>query len=566
MEKKWIPISYSEEEVTELQKVLGVHRIFCQLLVQRGIKTYDQAKLFFRPSIHHLHDPFLMKDMDVAVERLEKAIQQKERILLYGDYDVDGTTCVSLMYSFLIHHHSNLDYYIPDRYKEGYGVSFEGIEYAKATSVSLIIAMDCGIKAHTKVDKAKELGIDFIICDHHMPHDTLPDAIAVLDAKRKDCTYPYKELSGCGVAFKLAQAYTDKHDLSYEPLLNLLDLLLVSIACDIVEMRGENRVLTFLGLQKLNDSPSLGLKALIDKSGKTSPLSIGDVVFGIGPMINAAGRLGDAKDAVKLLLSEDKEEATTMAEFLSKQNKERQMVDKQIVEEAKEIIYQNPNWKQLNSIVLFKKGWHKGVLGIAASRIVETFHRPTIILTESNGKAVGSARSISHFDIYESLKSCSHLMENFGGHAFAAGMTLNIDKVDDLRKQFEAEVSKKITPELLEPELYIAAPIYLKDINSKFWKILKQFAPFGPKNRRPIFRTNEVYDGGYSKVLKDKHLKLYVRNKNSSPFSGIGFGLGHHYDILKKSPIDLCFVLEENHYNGKTTLQLNVRDIKPSKI
>lgn len=567
IEKQWIYIEADKEKVEKLQKSLKIHPIFCRLLVQRGITTYEEAKLFFRPKLEHLHDPFLMKNMENAVLRLEKAIQNQEKILLYGDYDVDGTTSVALMYSFLKNHHEHLEYYIPHRYKEGYGISYQGIDFAAKNGYSLVIAMDCGIKAIEKIEYAKSKNIDFIICDHHLPEASVPDAVAVLDPKQADCDYPYKELSGCGVAFKLVQAYVEKNDLDFKEATDLLDLLMVSIACDIVPITGENRVLAYYGLQYLNESAREGLKALIAIANRSYPLTISSVVFGIGPMINAAGRLSDAKNAVKLLLSKDKHEAKENAEKLKYENIKRKTFEKGITEEATQQVTSNPNWKTRKTIVLYGKDWHKGVLGIVASRMIETFHRPTIILSKSGDKIVGSARSVSGFDIHEALKSCDDLFINFGGHKYAAGLTMLPENITKFQERFEKVVSESITFEHLTPKIKVSADLdfrYLK--HDKFWKILCQFAPFGPRNMRPVFRTSNVTDVGKSRLLKEKHIKLKIQQTDPEPSpvqDAIAFNFGDYYPYIKdKQPFELCYTIEENNWKGRTSLQLNVKDLK----
>lgn len=567
IEKQWIHIETEQETVTSLQKALNIHPIFCELLVQRGITTYDEAKLFFRPKLTQLHDPFLMKGMEQAVERLEKAIQNQEKILLYGDYDVDGTTSVALMYSFLKNHHEHLEYYIPHRYKEGYGISYQGIDYAAENGFSLVIAMDCGIKAIDKIDYATAKNVDFIICDHHLPEATVPAAVAVLDPKQVDCEYPYKELSGCGVAFKLAQAYVEKNDLDFEELTDLLDLLMVSISCDIVPMTGENRVLAYFGLRALNEYAREGLRALINIANKSYPLSTSDVVFGIGPMINAAGRLSDAKNAVKLLLSEDKYDAREKAEKLKDENNKRKIFERDITAEAIEQVEANPNWSDLNTIVLYAEDWHKGVLGIVASRMVETFHRPTIILSKSDDKIVGSARSVSGFDIHDSIKTCKDLLTNFGGHQYAAGLTMPIENVDAFRNKFEKIVSERITKTHLIPKMKVSANLDFKSLeNDSFWKILKQFAPFGPQNMRPVFRTSNITDTGGTRLLKEKHLKLKIKQTQpelSRTQDAIAFNMGTFYSNIKsKKLFELCYSVGENNWRGQKNLQLNVKDLK----
>lgn len=560
--KKWVPIKFDSGIVQTLQEGLDIQPLLCQLLVQRGIHTYEEAKKFFRPNLEMLHDPFLMKDMEAAVQRLDTAISKGERILLYGDYDVDGTTCVSLLYTFLLSIYDNIDYYIPDRYQEGYGVSEQGIHFAKANQCTLIIAMDCGIKAHTKVALAKELGIDFIICDHHKPDQTLPLAEAVLDPKRIDCCYPFKELSGCGVVFKFVQAFAKYKGIPFQEIVPLLDFVAVSICCDIVEMTDENRVLAYFGIWQLNKNPRLGFKALLQETRRPYPYGVNDIVFGLGPMINAAGRLGDAKKAVRLLLSTDKKVAQTAAQFLSNQNKKRRELDGAILREATEEISSMPDASSRDSFVLFNEHWHKGVLGIAASRIVELYHRPAIILTKSKGKAVGSARSIQGFNLYEQLLKCADLFENFGGHDHAAGLTLAIENIDAFRQRFEALAAELMTDDLRQAKIPISATIQLEEINPRFHRILKQFAPFGPKNRRPIFEVKNLRDTGRTRLLKNNHLKLEVQSTQGTIYKGIAFGLGQYFEYIQtKGLFHLSFVLEENHWKGKTNLELMVKDI-----
>ncbi|TAK42461.1 MAG: single-stranded-DNA-specific exonuclease RecJ [Saprospiraceae bacterium] len=562
MRKHWKLIPADEVEVHQLHEALHIHPVFCRLLVQRGIKTFDEAKAFFRPELSQLHDPFLMKDMDKAVTRLQLAIREKERILLYGDYDVDGTTSVALMYSFLSSRHANLDYYIPDRHKEGYGVSMQGVDYARQSGVTLIIAMDCGIQATGPVAKAKAAGTDFIICDHHLPGTGLPWAAAVLDPKREDCGYPFKELSGCGVAFKLAQAFLIENKEPEEELWQLLDLLALSIAADIVPMTGENRVLAYFGLQELNRTKRPGLKALIEQSGRPLPLSISDAVFGLAPLINAAGRLADAQQAVRLLLSGDKYVATDNARVLTHRNKLRKEFDQNILSEAKKQFEARKGWEDLRSIVLFQENWHQGVIGIAAARMVEHFHRPAILLTESNGFAVGSARSVPGFNIYAPIKVCEDLLINFGGHDHAAGLTLPIEAVPEFTRRFEEAVRERITEEQRIPEVGVSALLDLKDITLHFWKVLNQFAPFGPGNRSPIFVTKNVVDSGFSRVLKDNHLRLAIQQDGSPPVYGIAFGqAGALAKISKKKPFHVAYKLEENHWQGETTLRMVVKDL-----
>ncbi len=560
--KQWLAASSDPENVRHLQEVLGIPSVLCQLLAQRQITTFEQARDFFRPQWEHLHDPFLMQDMQKAVERLHHAIEKGEKILLYGDYDVDGTTSVAMMYSFLQQLHPHLDYYIPDRYKEGYGISYEGLDYAAANNITLIIAMDCGIRAVPQVRAAQHHGIDFIICDHHLPEAEIPDAVAVLDPKRPDCAYPYKELSGCGVAFKLAQAYAQQHSLSQDILTELLDFLVISIASDIVPITGENRVLAHLGLDVLTRTKRPGLLALIERSQRQRPLSISDIVFGLAPMINAAGRLADADQAVKLMLSHNRKIAEDYARVLEYRNKLRKEFDQRIAEEAAELFEEMPDWEDRRSLVLYQPHWHKGVVGIVASRMVERFHRPSIILTESGGNIVGSARSVKGFDIHEAIHSCQDLLINFGGHTHAAGLTLAPENLPYFQDRFEGYVSSHLSEDLLHPVIHYAAELNLEEITPKFWRILHQFGPFGPGNRNPIFLTRGVTDTGYSKTLKGIHLKLSVKQNQSKAFSGIAFGLGEKVDqVISQQPFDLFYTLEENKWQGKRMLQLGVKDI-----
>ncbi len=560
--KQWLAASTDVQDVEHLEEVLGIPPVFCQLLAQRNITSYEAARDFFRPEWAHLHDPFLMQDMHKAVARLHAAIQDGEKILLYGDYDVDGTTSVAMMYSFLQPLHPHLDYYIPDRYKEGYGISFEGLDYAAANDIKLVIAMDCGIRAVAQVRAAQHHGIDFIICDHHLPETEIPAAVAVLDPKRGDCAYPYKELSGCGVAFKLAQAYVQNHDLSQDLLMDLLDLLAISIASDIVPITGENRVLTHLGLQALNRTRRPGLLALIERAKRERPLSISDIVFGLAPMINAAGRLADADQAVKLMLAHNRKIAEDYARVLEHRNKLRKEFDQRIAEEAAELFQEMPDWEDRRSIVLYQPHWHKGVVGIVASRMVEKFHRPSIILTESGGKVVGSARSVRGYDVHQAIHSCEDLLINFGGHTHAAGLTLAPENLPYFQDRFEGYVSSTLTEDLMQPIQYYAAELDFAQITPKFWRILHQFGPFGPGNRNPVFLTRGVTDTGYSRTLKKEHLHLSVQQKDSKVFSGVAFGRGSEAGkVLNREPFDLYYTLEENKWQGKRTLQLAVKDI-----
>jgi len=552
----------------QLQKNLKVHPVLCRFLVDRGVTTFDQAKRFFRPSLRELHNPFLMKDMDIAIGRINDAIYYGEKILIYGDYDVDGTTAVATVYSFFKNFYDNIDYYIPNRYKEGYGVSYEAIKWAKENNFTLIICLDCGIKAIEKVAHAKSIGIDFIIGDHHLPGVELPPAVAVLDPKRSDCNYPYKELSGCGIGFKLAQAYSifNRKDVQY--VYDLLDLSVVSIASDIVPITGENRVLAFHGLDKLNENPQPGLSSMIKLSGIKTKLSISDIVFVLGPRINAAGRMDDASDAVKLLTANGLNgHAADGAEILQKHNTERKEVDTTITQEAINMIANDEDQLGKKSTVLYKPDWHKGVIGIVASRLMQRFYRPTVILTRSNDMVTGSARSVKNYNIYEAISSCSDLIDQFGGHKYAAGLSIDPKNVQQFITQFEAYVDETITDEQLVPEIIIDADIRLRDITEQFFNILKQFAPFGPHNMRPVFRATKVYDTGHSGIVGETHLRLSIKQKDSFSVKGIGYGMAHLFEIIESGqPFDICFTIEENHYRNQTSLQLNLKDLKPSEV
>ncbi|MDB9724897.1 single-stranded-DNA-specific exonuclease RecJ [Salibacteraceae bacterium] len=568
MEYRWELAQKPDNTPLELlRSSLGVSEFIARLLIQRGVTTFDQAKEFFRPSLGDLHDPFLMKDMDKAVGRIQTALEEGQKILIYGDYDVDGTTSVALMVTFFNHFYTeNIDYYIPDRYTEGYGVSFQGVDYAKENDCALIIALDCGIRAHEKVDYATKKGIDFIICDHHLPHGSIPKAVAVLNHKRPDCEYPYKELSGCGIGFKLCQALAQELNLEDHTWQDLLDLVAISSACDIVPLTGENRVLVHLGMEQLNANPRGGIESMIELSGKKGMFSVTDVVFVIGPRINAAGRIEHAKKAVELLLSESGELAEKASKILEERNLERRELDKHITEEALSAITES-NFEDKKSTVVYDKNWHKGVVGIVASRLTEHYYRPTIVLTESNGKAVGSARSVKGYDIHEALTQCSDVLEQFGGHHFAAGMTLEIDNVPKLQTKFEEVVSSTIDPELLVPKLEIDLEIELSAIDEKFWRIIKQFAPFGPDNMKPVFVTRNCVDGGWSKAVGgDKtHLKLDVVQQDNPgvKISGIAFKMGHlEKEIKSKKPFDVVYTIEENEWQGNVTLQLMVKDLR----
>lgn len=538
------------------------------MLVQRGIKTYEAAKSFFRPTLQNLHDPFLMKDMDKAVNRIIRALNSNESLLIYGDYDVDGTTSVAMVYSYFKKYFTNIDYYIPDRYTEGYGISYKGIDYAAENGFRLIIALDCGIKAVDKIKYAKGKGIEFIICDHHNPGTITPMAEAVLDPKQPDCPYPYKELSGCGVGFKLIQAFHKKQGLPLSDIFVYLDLLAVSIASDIVPITGENRILAFYGLKQINENPSTGIKTIIKLSGiEGKNITIEDIVFKISPRINAAGRMKSGKKSVDLLISNDAEEAMIIGAKINDYNITRRNVDALITQEALTIIQSDPKMRNRKSTVLFNPDWHKGVIGIVASRLMDYYYRPTVILTKSNGMATGSARSVNGFDLYQAVESCSTLLENFGGHKYAAGLTLKLQNVALFQEKFEEVVSQTIHPEQLIPVVEIDTEISLKEIDGKFYRILQQFQPFGPENMTPVFLTENVSDNGDGKLVGSgsDHLKLYLVQEEDpyKVYSAIGFQLGHLYDIITKGhAFDICYSIEENEFRGETNLQLNIKDIK----
>lgn len=565
MNKRWVQKEIPDETlIKSLSVELNIDSSLSTLLAQRGIAGFDAARNFFRPSLDHLHDPFLMKDMDVAVNRLSEALFNKEKILVYGDYDVDGTTSVALVYSFLKQFNDNIDYYIPDRYTEGYGVSRKGIEWAAAQQFSLIITLDCGIKAQDTTSLANEFGVDVIICDHHKPGDDLPKAVAVLDPKRKDCEYPFKELSGCGVGFKLMQGFCHQNTISEKKLFNYLDLLAVSIASDIVPIVGENRILAYYGLKKLNHTPSPGLQALIDVSAVRGEITISDIVFYIGPRINAAGRLTHAKESVKLLISEDPEALKEFSNEINQTNTDRRNFDSNITDEALEMIAKSDRLASAKSTVLFKNDWHKGVIGIVASRCTEHYYRPTIILTESNNKATGSARSVDGFDIYSAILECSDLLEQFGGHTHAAGLTLSLDKVEAFQNKFEQVVSQSIDEQLLTPKLEIDLEVPLSFISHRSLSIIKQMAPFGPQNMQPVFSTQNVLVKEKPYIIKDQHVKMKITQEGDPHmYDCIGFGLAEKAKNIKvNEPFSLAYAIEENNYMGNKTLQLNLKDIQ----
>ena len=554
----------SEEKIKELASALGVNTIIATLLLQRGIETFEEAKVFFRPSLDELHDPYLMKDMDKAVERIEKAIAHKENILVYGDYDVDGTTSVALLSSYLKTFYPNVATYIPDRYNEGYGVSYQGIDFAEDNGFSLIIALDCGVKAIDKVAYASEKGIDFIICDHHRPGPELPKAIAVLDPKRDDCPYPFKELCGCGVGFKLVQALAANRGQTITDLLLYLDLVATAIGADIVPITGENRILAHYGLKVINGNPRVGFQAILQQV-KKQQLTITDVVFLIAPRINAAGRMKHGNHAVTLLVETDIEKAVEWAAEIEQFNTDRRDADKRITEEALVQISENEEQERLTTVV-YDQNWHKGVIGIVASRLTETYYRPTLVFTKSGEKLAASARSVKGFDVYNALESCSEHIEQFGGHKYAAGLTLFENDYEKFKEAFERVVSESIDRRLLQPEITIDLEIDLRDITPKFYRILRQFAPFGPGNMTPVFMTQGLKDVGYGKCVGDDktHLRLVMTQGNSSQFTAIGFGLGQKHDIACTGQLfKAAYVVDENEWQGNVSLQLRLKDIKP---
>ena len=587
METKWIlhqPVD--RQQVADIVKVLNIDENLATLLVQRGITNYEAAKTFFRPSLSQLHDPFLMKDMDKAVERVMRAINDGEKVLIYGDYDVDGTTAVAVVYTYLkpFFKKKKIEFYIPDRYEEGYGISIKGIDYAADNGFKLVIALDCGIKAVERIEYANQRGVDFIICDHHRAGDVIPNAVAVLDAKRPDCHYPYDELSGCGVGFKLVTALSMKGLGTIEEVYELLDLLAVSIAADIVPITGENRVLAYFGLKQLNKKPRPGIEAILqhaniyrrdedqldeDENVLTRELTISDLVFLIGPRINAAGRIAKASDSVRLLLADKKDHAEKLAASINDLNDERREFDNRITEEALGMIDADDVLRDAKSTVVFNERWHRGVIGIVASRLTDYYYRPTIVLTRANGLVTGSARSIKNFDIYDAIDNCSDLLEHFGGHKYAAGLSMKPENLPEFRRRFEAYVAEHLVDEDFVPEMEVDLKIKFSDITSKFMRILNQFAPFGPGNMAPVFWTDNVIDAGGSRpVGGHRHLKLTVSQvgdaeQGVAPFSGIAFQKGDLFDrIHDGEPFSICYHLEYNTWQGKTNLQLNVKDIK----
>lgn len=586
MEKRWVLKQKGDANlVSGIAGALGIEYALAELLVQRGITNFEEAKAFFRPDLSQLHDPFLLNDMDKAIARIAEAKSAEQKIMVYGDYDVDGTTAVSLVYAFLKENgFKNLDYYIPDRYSEGYGISYKGIDFAHEQGFKLIIALDCGIKAVDKIAYATEKGIDFIICDHHRPGDELPAAVAVLDAKRHDSTYPFDELSGCGVGFKLIQAYALTYGIAFESLYKFLDLVTISIASDIVPIIGENRILAHFGLKLINTNPRPGIESIlgvaniirkseddIQKTGDETgllfsrELTISDMVFVVGPRINAAGRIESGRNSVKLLVSPDMATASSIAQQINDFNTERRTLDTQITLEALEIIDKDEKMRKARATVVFNPEWHKGVIGIVASRLTESYYRPTVVLTQSNGLITGSARSVKDFDVYDAIDACSDLLEHFGGHMYAAGLSMKPENLKPFRERFNSIVSASITDEMLIPEVEVDLEVNLNQITPKFLRILKQFAPFGPGNMSPVFMTHDTVDTGHARIVGKNHVKLTVFQESvrSAPYSGIAFQQGEKFDRIQKGQsMNICYHIEENEWNGVKNIQLNIKDIR----
>lgn len=569
MNYKWNynpPTAEQAEAAKELAEAVNISPVLGQMLIERGIDSPSAARSFFRPQLHELHDPFLMKDMDIAVARLNEAMGRKERIMVYGDYDVDGCTAVALVYRFIQQFYSNVEYYIPDRYDEGYGVSISGVDYAADQGVKLIIVLDCGIKAIEEITYAKNKGIDFIICDHHVPDNELPPAVAILNAKRKDNTYPYLDLSGCGVGFKFMQAFAISNGINFSSLIPLLDLTAVSIASDIVPIMGENRILAYHGLRQLNTNPSIGLKAIIDVCGLAGKdVTMSDIIFKIGPRINASGRIQNGRESVTLLVEHDYNKALAKANQINHYNEERKELDKKMTEEANNLVDSMPQIEDKSAIVIYNADWHKGVIGIVASRLTEIYFRPAVVLTRTGDTVTGSARSVSGFDVYKAIESCRDILENFGGHTYAAGLSLPVENVDAFKRRFEQYVAENIDPEQTKPTLNIDALINFKDINQKFFSDVKRFRPFGPNNLKPLFCSQQVYDYGTSKVVgrDQEHIKLeLVDSYSNRVMNGIAFGQSSEARYIKtKRSFDIVYTIEENtHKRGE--IQLQIEDIR----
>ncbi len=565
MEKRWNVLEADKEQVLALQDALRINSTLCKILVQRGITDYELAKKYFRPQLSDLHDPWLMKDMEKAVSRICTAFDNNEKILVYGDYDVDGTTSVATMYHFLKNQYSNVDYYIPHRYREGYGISKIGIDFAQSIGINLIVCLDCGIKAINMIGYAKSLGIDFVVCDHHTPDEVLPDAYAILNMKQRDCNYPFKELCGCGVGFKLIQALCQRLNLPDEIWTVYLDLLATAIAADIVPMNGENRIMAFYGLKRVNENPSTGIKALMELSAMTGTVHITNLVFIIAPRVNAAGRMDDAKKAVQMFIEQDYEKAIELAKLLHLDNTDRKEADTTITEEAIAIITENADMLHRKTTVLYQSHWHKGVVGIVASRLIDKFYRPTIILTASGDKISGSARSVSGFNVYEAIHQCKDLLESYGGHFYAAGLTMVAENLSAFKEMFEDVVQKSITNDMLVPEIVIDAEITFNEITTSLYNIICQMEPYGPENLRPVFVARQVYETGYSKLVKENHIKFNLKQGNKT-MEGIGFNMAEKFALLRPNqPLDVVFTIDENEWNGEKRLQIKVIDLKHSK-
>jgi single-stranded-DNA-specific exonuclease len=563
MDKRWVYRPRQQEEaVSQLAAAINVDPLIARLLIGRGVSTFEAAKDFFRPELANLHDPFLMKDMGKAVDIIEQAIRNQDKILIYGDYDVDGTTAVAVTYRFFKHIYEQVGYYIPDRHSEGYGVSMQAIDWAVENEYKLIITLDCGITANEQVAYANSLGLTVIITDHHLPAE-LPDAAAILNPKQHDCPYPFKDLSGCGIGFKLTQAFSLRHEIDPEFIYQTLDLLAVSIAADIVPILGENRILTHFGLKKLNENPTMGLRAIIQLCCDKKELTITDIVFTIAPRINAAGRMGDAKNAVELLLSPNMQDAESRAQTINETNTDRRDVDANITREAILVAEAHEDFLSRKTTVVYGPNWHKGVIGIVASRLVEQYYRPTIVFSHTDGFLTGSARSVNGFDIHDAISQCAELVDQFGGHKYAAGLTLREENIEAFSKKFELVVSRSIREEQLVPVLEIDQEIQLKDINSRFFRVLKQFAPFGPGNMQPIFTAKMVFSNGFVRVVGENHLQISVQQDGSVAFSAIAFGHAEHYPLISKGiPFNIAFTIEENTWRGVTSIKLNIKDIK----
>lgn len=559
MTYSWTYEAIDQTIVEKLYNELKINRVLCELLVKRGIHHFDEAKAYFRASLDDLHPPFSMKGMDVAIQRINQAVKNKQKILFYGDYDVDGTTAVSLCYLFFTQFYNDIDYYIPDRHSEGYGISMKGIDYAATNSFSVMIALDCGIKALEQSRYAKKKGVDIIICDHHTPGEELPEVLAILNPKQSDCTYPYKELSGCGIGFKLCEAYAEKNFIKKERLFQFMDLLCISIASDIVPLTGENRILAKYGLIQLNTKPSPGVAQMMSLIKLEKDYTISDVVFKLGPRINAAGRMAHAKAAVEVLVGK------ANSQVLQDKNEERQSLDQSITISALDYLKAESNKNTVTNVV-FDPDWHKGVVGIVASRVIEHIYKPTIVLCESNGELTGSARSVKGFNVYEPLKACEDLMSKFGGHAYAAGLSLPKENLDAFKQKFDDEVRRRIQADDLIPKIAIDTELQLSDITASFYRILQQFAPFGPENMRPVFITKGLVDTRYSRIVGEDHLKLSLHDRQGNRINGIAFRMGDKLSLLQNGAIDICYVLEENHWNGRTSLEIMAKDIKASEL